>query len=135
MLKNNGKEERILVVDDSADNLFLMQFVLESQGYKVGLADSGEKALKTIKNYHPDLILLDVMMPGMDGYEVVNRLRIDENALSIPVYLVTADKYVDWDKAIAAGVDGLIHKPIDIDKLLFEVEQALNKRSNSLPGR
>lgn len=57
------KKESILVVNDSKDNLYLMQFILETQGYKVGLADNGEEALKKIKSSHPDLILLDIMMP------------------------------------------------------------------------
>ena len=118
--------ERILVVDDSEDNLYLMQFILESQGYKVCLADNGKDAIKKLRGCHHDLILLDVMMPNMNGYEVISRLREDENLFSITIYLVTADKYIGLPEAIAAGANGLIHKPIDIDKLLPEIEQALN---------
>lgn len=123
----NKKNESILVVDDSPDNLYLMQFVLESQGYKVGLANNGREALRKISGYQPDLILLDLMMPQMSGYEFINHLREDKNLSSIPVFLVTADKYTEDDDAIAAGANGVIHKPIDINELLSEVAKSLEK--------
>ncbi|MGL6337623.1 MAG: response regulator [Waterburya sp.] len=124
----NQKRECILVVDDSIDNLYLMQFILESEGYTVGLADSGQEALSQIYGCKPDLILLDVMMPKMNGYEVLHRLREDKNLPFIPIFFVTADKYIDCNKAIAAGANGLIYKPIDIDALLLEVERSLQKK-------
>jgi two-component system, sensor histidine kinase and response regulator len=127
---HNQKRECILVVDDSIDNLYLMQFVLESQGYTVGLADNGQEALSKIKRSQPDLILLDVMMPQMDGYELVHRLREDKNIPFIPVFLVTADKYTDWTKAIAAGANGIIYKPIDIDELLSQVKLSLKTKND-----
>ena len=121
----NRKKESILVVDDSEDNLYLMQLILEIQGYRVYIANNGQDALKRSVEYHPNLILLDVMMPQMDGYEVINQLRQDLSLSSIPVYLVTADKYISTDEAIAAGADGLIYKPIEIDELLSQVELTL----------
>jgi CheY-like chemotaxis protein len=124
------KAECILVVDDSPDNLQLLQFILEDRGYRVGLADNGEEALKKAERCHPDLILLDVMMPQMNGYEVVHQLRENHNLESIPVFFVTADLYIDQKKAIAAGANGLIHKPIDIEELLSEVELVFNSREN-----
>lgn len=131
-LAQNSKQECILIVDDSTDNLYLMQFILETQGYKVGLANSGEQALEQVKIDHPDLILLDVMMPQMNGYEVVERLRKDKDLQSIPVFLVTADKYISNNKAIAAGANGLIYKPIDIEQLLSTVAQTLKSESDSV---
>lgn len=122
----NKNQECILVVDDSPDNLYLMESILESQGYNVGLADNGQEALNKIKRFQPDLILLDLMMPKMNGYEVINRLRKDKNLPFIPIFLVTADRYTDPRDAIAAGASGVIHKPIDIDKLLLKVEKSLN---------
>lgn len=127
----NKKEEYVLVVDDSSDNLYLMQFILESQGYNVNLADSGQEALDKIKECQPDLILLDLMMPQMNGYEVIDHLRKDEDLPFIPVFLVTADRYTDFSDAIAAGANGVIHKPIDINELLLEVEKGLDGNSNS----
>ncbi len=133
-LAQNSKQECILIVDDSTDNLYLMQFILETQGYKVGLANSGEQALEQVKKDHPDLILLDVMMPQMNGYEVVERLRKDKSLSSIPVFLVTADKYISNNKAIAAGANGLIYKPIDIEQLLSTVAQTLESETDFAEG-
>ncbi|MGF1541631.1 MAG: response regulator [Pleurocapsa sp.] len=130
---HNKKEECILVVDDSVDNLYLMQFVLESEGYKVGLADSGREALQKVKGCLPDLILVDLMMPQMNGYEVIHRLREDKSLQLVPVFLVTADKYTGIKEAIAAGANGIIYKPIDIDELLIEVARSLQiKNDDSL---
>ena len=133
-LAHNSKQECILIVDDSTDNLQLLQFILETQGYKVGLANSGEQALEQVKKDHPDLILLDVMMPQMNGYEVVERLRKDKSLPLIPVFLVTADKYISNNKAIAVGANGLIYKPIDIDQLLLTVAQTLKPENNFAEG-
>lgn len=124
------KEECILVVDDSVDNLYLMQFILESEGYTVGLADSGREALQKVKGYQPDLILVDLMMPQMNGYEVIHRLREDKSLQFIPVFLVTADKYTGIKEAIAGGANGVIHKPIDINELLTEVARSLQMKRN-----
>ncbi|HEY9768404.1 MAG TPA: response regulator [Coleofasciculaceae cyanobacterium] len=133
-LAQNSKQECILIVDDSTDNLYLMQFILETQGYKVGLANSGEQALEQVKKDHPDLILLDVMMPQMNGYEVIKRLRKDKSLSSIPVFLVTADKYISNNKAIAVGANGLIYKPIDIEQLLLTVAQTLKSETDFAEG-
>ena len=99
-LKSRSKK-CILIVDDSVDNLHLLQFVLETEGYNIKLANNGYEALDTVKEYQPDLILLDVMMPKMNGYEVVYHLREDESFFSIPICLLTADKYVNCRNAIA----------------------------------
>ncbi|MGF1589844.1 MAG: response regulator [Pleurocapsa sp.] len=121
----NKQEKCILVVDDSTDNLYLMQLILENQGYKVGTADSGKIALERVKKCQPDLIFLDVMMPTMNGYEVVHQLREDQNLPLIPIYFVTADKYTNYQEAIAAGANGVIYKPIEIDQLLSQVAHTL----------
>ncbi|MEM7761927.1 MAG: response regulator, partial [Cyanobacteria bacterium P01_A01_bin.40] len=80
----------ILAVDDIPDNLLLVQLALEQEGHQVVLAHDGETALKQIHKAPPSLILLDVMMPGMDGYEVTRRIRQDYNIPFIPILLVTA---------------------------------------------
>ena len=119
-------QKYILVVDDSIDNLQLMQFILESEGYITKLVDNGHEALDTVKKDRPDLILLDVMMPKMNGYEVVSCLREDENLSFIPICLLTADKYVNLRNAIAVGADALIHKPVNIKHLLLKVREILD---------
>lgn len=116
----------ILVVDDSIDNLHLMQFILEAEGYITKLANNGHEALDTVREYQPDLILLDVMMPRMNGYEVVYHLREDENLSFIPICLLTADKYINLRNALAVGADALIHKPVNIKHLLLKVREILD---------
>lgn len=118
----------ILIVDDSLDNLHLMQFILETEGYKTKLANSGYEALDTVKEHQPDLILLDVMMPKMNGYEVVYRLREDKDFSSTPICLLTADKYVNIRNTIAVGADALIHKPIDLKYLLLKIAEILETK-------
>ena len=88
-LLNNSVVDRILVVDDVADNSFLLQTFLELEGYQVEVADSGYLALEKIETAPPDLVLLDVMMPGMNGYEVVKHIRENQQLPFIPILLVT----------------------------------------------
>lgn len=122
---SSGVTECILVVDDCQDNLFLMQLILENQGYQVEVANSGSEALCKINCRRFDLILLDLMMPKMNGYEVIEHLR--NNRLSfIPVFLVTANKYVTRKQSIAAGANGIIYKPIDINILLSEIAKVFD---------
>ena len=119
----------ILVVDDCEDNLYLMQLILENQGYKVEVANSGKRALSKIKHNRPRLILLDLMMPQMNGYEVMDSLRDRQTLASIPVFFVTANKYLGKREAIAQGARGVIYKPIDLDILLSEVAKSFNFRA------
>lgn len=123
--------KRILVVDDSEDNLYLMQFVLEAQGYKVELSSSGKQALDWAKHYHPDLILLDLMMPQMNGDEVIEQLRSDKATSAIPVFLVTANKCFGWTEAKTIGANGVIYKPVDFDRLMFQVTKILSEAKST----
>jgi putative two-component system response regulator len=92
------KKAMILVVDDTPDNLILMNSLLKDD-YKVKIANSGEKALKIVASESPqDLILLDIMMPGMDGYEVCQHLNNDPKAMNIPVIFLTAKAEVEDEK-------------------------------------
>ena len=127
----NSETESILVVDDCQDNLFLMQLILETQGYRVEIANSGEEALREINCHRPDLVLLDLMMPKMNGYEVVKHLRSQKNIPFIPVCFVTADKYFSRSEAIAVGANSVIYKPIDIDILLSEIDRVFNIKATS----
>jgi CheY-like chemotaxis protein len=111
----------ILVVDDIADNLLLLQLILETEGYRVELADSGRGALSRIQASPPDLVLLDVMMPDMNGFEVVQHLRESETLSLLPIVLITADRNVDFEQALEVGANDVICKPIDIETLLTRV--------------
>lgn len=112
------KNKHVLVIDDIADNIFLVQFVLEAKGYKVSTANSGEAALNLLETarFKPDLIILDLMMPGMNGYEVINCLRKHHELAHICVFLMTANTEVSYEKAKEAGADGILYKPLDIEK-------------------
>src|SRR6476646_3389204 len=121
----SSRIDRILVVDDSADNSFLIQAILEEEDYKVDIADSGMAALAKIDEFPPDLILLDVMMPGMDGYEVTRRIRDNEKLPFIPILLITAYDQPSVAKGLDTGADDFIRKPVEFDELLARVRSLL----------
>ena len=111
--------KRILVVDDAVDNLFLLQTVLDLEGYQVEIADSGKAALAKIELEPPDLLLLDMMMPGMNGIEVVQHIRQNRNLPFIPVILVTGCDRSSESQEL--DIEDFITKPVDFDKLLWRV--------------
>ncbi|MEG3638977.1 response regulator [Magnetococcus sp. PR-3] len=116
----------ILAVDDTPDNIDVLAGILKP-AHKVKVALNGEKALKiAAKAPHPDLILLDVMMPGMDGYEVCEQLKAHPETASIPVIFITGNTaQEEIDKGMALGAMGYLSKPIDPDALLAQVKKAL----------
>ncbi len=120
--------DRILVVDDLADNSFLLQTILEEEGYQVEIADNGRAALDKITANPPDLVLLDVMMPGMNGFEVTRKVRQNPSLPFIPILLITG--YTDPTPAdgFDVGADGFIRKPVDLDDLLQRVHTILQPK-------
>lgn len=124
---------RILVVDDLEDNLLLMKFILEAEGYQVELAQGGVEALSKIHNFLPDLILLDVMMPDINGFEVTQQVRRDCKISFIPIVLVTAHGSSGRAEGLNAGADDFVYKPIDFNELLACVRAHLSSRKD-LPG-
>jgi len=118
--------KKILVVDDDSRNRKLEETLVRAGGHEVRSVDSGQVALDAIAADPPDLILLDLMMPGMDGFEVVRRLKVDPATRDIPIIMVTAlDDDGSRARLAAAGVSDLLTKPVDrwalqacIDKLL-----------------
>ncbi|MBW4645559.1 MAG: HAMP domain-containing histidine kinase [Goleter apudmare HA4340-LM2] len=120
------KIDHILAVDDTKDNLILVQTILESEGYEVDLVENGIAALEQVVQSPPDLILLDVMMPGMDGYEVTRRIRNNPEIKSyIPILLITAFHESSVVEGLDAGADDFIRKPFDTDELLARVRSLL----------
>ncbi len=120
-----NRPDRLLVVDDLLDNLFLVRAILEEEGYDIETATSGPEALAAIANHPPDLVLLDVMMPGMDGYEVTRRLRAMADLPFIPILLITAFDRADAVKGLDLGADEFIRKPIEAEELLARVRSLL----------
>ncbi len=121
----NSKIDRILAVDDTPDNLILVQTILESEGFEMDLVADGISALEQIIQSPPDLILLDVMMPGIDGYEVTRRIRNNPGLPYIPILLITAFTESSVVEGLDAGADDFIRKPFDTDELLARVRSLL----------
>lgn len=119
---------RILVVDDLVDNLVLLQTVLEAEGYDVEITDNGRSAVAMVESNPPDLILLDVMMPGMDGYEVTQQIRQNQEIPYIPILLVTAHAEPRAVEGLSLGANDFIRKPIDLDELVARVKAFLQLR-------
>ncbi len=116
----------ILVVDDNLQNLELLQAYLEDLSCKVISAEDGVQAMRAVAEHGPDLILLDIMMPKMSGFEVCRRLKEDENTCDIPVVMITAlNELGDIERAVAAGTDDFLSKPINKLELLIRIKSLL----------
>ncbi len=111
----------VLVVDDLAPNVRLLEAVLSPKGFRVTTASSGEEALDVLSKEHPDLVLLDILMPGMDGYEVCRRIREDPGTAFLPVIMITASGEEEKICAIESGADDFVNKPFDQAELLARV--------------
>jgi len=116
---------KILVVDDVPENVRLLEAVLVSRGYEVVTANDGRAALERVQTAEPDLILLDVMMPGLDGYAVCSQLRANDDTAVLPVIMVTSSIGQEKTKAIEAGADDFIPKPFNHNELLTRVRSLL----------
>ena len=123
-------EGTILIVDDTPENLTLLRSMLTEKGYRVLAAINGEMALKAVRTNLPDLILLDIRMPGMDGYEVCKQLKSEEKTRKIPVIFISALNEVD-DKVKALSLGGVdyITKPFQAEEVLARIKTHLALRS------
>jgi adenylate cyclase len=111
----------ILAVDDQPANLRLLDAVLSPRGYRVVRASSGEQALELLPSTGADLVLLDIVMPGIDGYEVCRRIRSAPETAFLPVVMITASGNKEKTRAIEAGADDFVSKPFDLSELLARV--------------
>jgi two-component system, cell cycle response regulator DivK len=117
---------RILVVEDNALNLKLVRDVLQHAGYEVIEARTGEEGLEAAERWEPDLVLMDLQLPGIDGIEALRRLRGTDHG-GVPVVAVTAfAMQADKDRAFAAGFDGYVDKPISVRALPGQVQRYLD---------
>jgi len=120
----------ILIVDDEPSIIVPLQFLMEQNGYHVLVAFSGEEAMETIEHHHPDLILLDIMLPVIDGFEVCQRVRENPEFKDIRIILLTAvGSEANVAKGLALGADAYITKPFSNSEVIGKVRELLESRA------
>ena len=128
--------KRILIIEDNEQNLYLATFLLERSGYEIVQARSGPEGIALAGRQRPDLILLDIQLPGMDGYDVAKALRRNEAVEEVPIVAVTSYAMVgDRERALASGCTGYIEKPINPETFVREIEENLRGSSSARGAR
>ena len=122
--------EQILVVEDNDKNMKLVRDVLVATGYRTLEAATGGQAVALAAEHAPDLVLMDIQLPDVDGVHALRRLRADQRTAAIPVLAVTAQAmYGDRERFLAAGVDGYVSKPLNVRELIGTVRQICDRRA------
>ena len=120
--------KEILIVDDEPGVVVPIQYLMEQQGYRVMIAERGEDALDLIYQYKPDLVLLDIMLPGIDGYEVCEIVRLNPDYRNVKIIFLTAKgREEEIAKGLALGADAYITKPYSNVELVAKVKELLEK--------
>jgi two-component system cell cycle response regulator len=128
-------KHRILIIEDNETNLELMIYLLQEFGYEPMTALDGEEGLTAIRQERPDLVLCDIQMPNLDGYELVKIVKADPDLRQIPIVAVTALAMAgDRDKGLAAGFDSYINKPLNPQTFVQQVEKLLGVTPSPVPG-
>lgn len=122
---------RILIADDNPQGVELLEAYLGGCEYEIRTAEDGEETMRQVVEWHPDLILLDIMMPRLSGFEVCKRLRAQPATRDIAILMITAlDQHSDIERAVEAGTDDFVSKPINKSELLLRVRALLRSRLN-----
>jgi len=128
--------KRILVIEDDPASLRLMQYILEHKGYEVLTAVNGLDGLKKARSEEPDLVILDVMLPGMDGFDICYHLRAEPQTAKLPILMLSAKaREVDRDTGLKVGADYYITKPVAPAEIISNVEALLAQGEHNLPVR
>lgn len=126
----DNEAKRILCIEDEPDMIDLMRLIVSRRGYAFDSASGGEEGLRKVRETHPDLVLLDLMMPDLDGWEVYQQMKADEKTRNIPVIIVTA-KAQSIDKVLGlkiAKVDDYLAKPFSPNELVESIQRVLSKK-------
>ena len=127
---------RVLVVEDQAENLELMVYLLQAFGHQTLTAGNGAEGVAAVSRDHPDLVIMDLQMPVMDGYEAARLLKADPAVAAIPLVAVTAYAMVgDRERIMACGFDGYMTKPIDPQTFVRELERYLAPSASGIVAR
>jgi len=125
--EENEMKPKILVIEDNEQNLYLITFILEKHGYEVIQARNGQEGIDLAGQIQPTLILLDIQLPVMNGYEVARRLKANRETADIPIVAVTSYAMVgDRERVLAAGCTGYMEKPINPETFVTEIERLLS---------
>ena len=120
---------KILIIEDNEQNLYLATFLLQKNGHEIVQARSGPEGIELAARVRPDLIMLDIQLPGMDGYDVARELRRNPDLIDVPIVAVTSYAMVgDRERILAAGCNAYIEKPINPETFRSEIETALKIR-------
>jgi two-component system cell cycle response regulator DivK len=117
---------KVLVIEDNEKNRYLISFILKGAGYEVVEAITGEAGVEMAIREHPDLVLMDIQLPGIDGYEATRRIRASPADDKIPIIALTSYAMTgDRERALAAGCTGYVEKPINPDTIMDEIQKYL----------
>lgn len=127
----NSTAQRILIADDHPHGVELLEAYLGETPYEMRTATNGEETLLLVQEWHPDVVLLDIMMPRLSGFEVCKRIRQDPDTRDIGIIMITAlDQPADVDRAVEAGTDDFLTKPINQGELLHRVAALIKSRKH-----
>lgn len=122
---------RILIADDEPNIVLALELLMKREGYETLSVDNGQKALEAVKEFRPDLVILDIMMPRMDGYEVCQLIRADTSVRDVCIIMLTAKgREVEKEKGMALGADLYITKPFSTREVMMKVRELLSRRSD-----
>ncbi|MBI5074634.1 MAG: response regulator [Nitrospirae bacterium] len=120
---------RILIVDDEPNIVLALELLMKREGYQVQSVDDGQKVFDALREFRPDLIVLDIMMPKMDGYEVCQRIRADASLKDIAIIMLTAKgREVEKEKGLALGADYYVTKPFSTREVMMRINEILSSR-------
>ncbi len=126
---NNLESWTVLIVDDEPDNIEVLSETLEFHGITVRFAANGQLGLEQLKGFRPTLILLDLSMPVMDGWQTLRHIKVDTTLIGVPVVAISAHAiHGDKERALAVGFDGYLTKPINVPTLMADLQRVLMEK-------